>query len=117
MSSMIWEIPLLKTSSDLFAIDTKIIMSDEVIQNIKKAEDTGKEQCRTFVDECMIKMDKDGYWTPLWTILPEASKGCRELVKCICRKRCLGRCQCHKANSKCTQLYFCGEQCTVEKDD
>ena len=58
MFSMIWEIPLLKSSSDLFAIDTKIIISDEVIQSIKKAEDTGKEQYRTFVDECMIKMTK-----------------------------------------------------------
>ena len=28
------------------------------------------------------KEDNDGQWTPLWTILPEASKGCRELIKC-----------------------------------
>ena len=34
------------------------IMSDEVIQGIKKAEKTGKEQYRTFVDERMMKMTK-----------------------------------------------------------
>ena len=42
MSSMIWKNPFTETSSDLFAIDTKIIMSDEVIQSIKKAEDYWK---------------------------------------------------------------------------
>ena len=58
--------------------------------------------------------DKDGNWTPLWTTLPEASKGCRELVKCNCKKRCLGQCKCHKANLKYTQLCFCGRQCTEQ---
>ncbi len=58
------------------------------------------------------KEDNDGQWTPLWTILPEASKGCRELIKCGCKKQCCGRCQCRKANLKCTQLCFCEGQCT-----
>ena len=56
--------PFTETSSDLFAIDTKIIMSDEVIQSIKtKAEDIGKEQYRTFVDERMIKITKPSHDT------------------------------------------------------
>ncbi len=58
------------------------------------------------------KEDNDGQWTPLWTILPEASKGCRELIKFGCKKQCCGRCQCSKANLKCTQLCFCEGQCT-----
>ena len=58
--------------------------------------------------------DNHGKWTPLWTTLAEASKGCRELVNCICKKRCLGRCKCHKSNLKCTQLCFCGGQCTEQ---
>ena len=47
-----------ETSSDLLTIDTKIIMSDDVIQTIKTAEETGKDQYKTFVDEHMIKMTK-----------------------------------------------------------
>jgi hypothetical protein len=54
----------------------------------------------------------EGSWTPLWTTLPEAVKSCRELVKCNCKKRCSGRCQCKKANLKCTQLCYCAGQCT-----
>ena len=50
--------PFAETSFDLFAIETKVIMSDGVIQSIKRAEETGKEQYKTFVDERMIKMTK-----------------------------------------------------------
>ncbi|XP_071952428.1 uncharacterized protein [Antedon mediterranea] len=34
-------------------------------------------------------------WTPVWTILPEASKACRELLKCGCKKLpfCSGKCR------------------------
>ena len=57
------------------------------------------------------KTAEDGGWTPTWTTLPEASKSCRELVKCNCKKSYLGRCKCFKSNLKCTQLCFCAGQC------
>ena len=28
------------------------------------------------------KLDNEGKWVPLWSYLPEASRGCRELIKC-----------------------------------
>ncbi|CAM1324835.1 Uncharacterised protein r2_g3373 [Pycnogonum litorale] len=57
---------------------------------------------------------KDGdFWCPVWSLKPEASKTCRELIKCSCRKsNCTGRCKCHKANLPCTQLCVCEGQCT-----
>lgn len=57
------------------------------------------------------KLDSERIWVPLWSTLPEASKGCRELITCACKKRCTGRCQCAKASLPCTQLCFCGGQC------
>ena len=35
----------------------------------------------------------DGKITPVWTRLPEASRVCRELLKCGCKKGCTGRCK------------------------
>ncbi len=61
-----------------------------------------------------MKNDSDDQWVPKWTSLPEASKGCRELIKCNCRKSCLGRCSCFQANLNCTQLCHCAGQCTQE---
>ena len=36
---------------------------------------------------------KNGIWISLWTTLAEASKECRELIKCNCKKRSQGRCK------------------------
>jgi hypothetical protein len=33
-------------------------------------------------------------WLPVWTTLPEASKACRALIKCGCKKSCKGNCKC-----------------------
>jgi hypothetical protein len=57
------------------------------------------------------KRNEDGEWSPFWTSMQEASKECRELIKCNCKKSCKGRCKCFKANLKCTQLCFCAGQC------
>lgn len=47
-------------------------------------------------------------WEPYWTPLPEASKGCRELIKCGCKKVCTtGRCGCFRAKLSCTTLCSC----------
>lgn len=62
------------------------------------------------------KLDSERIWVPLWSTLPEASKGCRELITCACKKRCTGRCQCAKASLPCTQLCFCGGQCADKAD-
>ena len=50
-------------------------------------------------------------WTPKLSTLAEASKSCRELVKCACKSICRGRCKCYKSNLPCTQLCACGGQC------
>ena len=50
--------PFTETSSDLFAIDTKMIMAEEVIQSIKEAEDVGRTQYNTFVEERLVTMTK-----------------------------------------------------------
>ena len=43
-------------------------------------------------------------WVPLWMTIPEVSKICRELIHCSCKKGCLGRCKCIKANLVYTAL-------------
>lgn len=62
-----------------------------------------------------MRMDEDFAWTPCWTTQPEAVKACQELLGCGCKKRCLKRCKCFKANLKWTQLCVCGGQCSREK--
>jgi hypothetical protein len=49
------ENPFTEISSDLFVIDTKVIMADQVVQS---AEDLGRKQYEAFVDERMVKMTK-----------------------------------------------------------
>ncbi len=46
--------PFTETSTDLLALDTKIIMADEVIQSVKTAEDLGKKQYKAFIEERMV---------------------------------------------------------------
>ena len=50
-------------------------------------------------------------WQSIWTILPEASTLCHELIHCRCKKGCTGRCKCAKAGLKCTALCFCSGDC------
>ena len=35
-----------------------------------------------------VKSDKDG-WQPFWTVMPEASKGCHQLIRCKCKNTAL----------------------------
>ena len=39
----------------------------------------------------------EGGWEVCWTMLPEASEVCRELIYCGCKKGCRGRCKCRIA--------------------
>ncbi len=52
-------------------------------------------------------------WEPLWTVLPEASKACCQLVKCGCNVElgCHGNCKCHGLDLKCTTLCKCSGDC------
>ena len=50
-------------------------------------------------------------WNPVWSTLPEASKSCKELVKCSCKKACRPPCKCYKALFPCTELCVCSGTC------
>ena len=52
------------------------------------------------------KVTNKSLWTPRWTTLPEASKACEELIKCMRKKSCSKRCSCVKASLKYTQLCY-----------
>ena len=41
-------------------------------------------------------------WVPTWTVLPEASKICKELIMRGCKRACRGLCKCTKADLPCT---------------
>ena len=45
-------------------------------------------------------------WTPLWLTTKEATRECREFVKCTCSQVCT-RCKCKQASFKCTLLCTC----------
>ena len=61
-------------------------------------------------DEWGWKHVSDG-WEPHWSILPEASKSCRELIRCGCQSGCVHNCKCAKAGLPCTLLCFCCGDC------
>ena len=52
-----------------------------------------------------------GKWDVVWSNLPEASKVCRELLRCGCTKGCRANCKCVKAALTCTALCKCGGSC------
>jgi hypothetical protein len=53
----------------------------------------------------------EGEWEVKWTTLPEASRACRELLKCGCKKGCKKQCKCVKAALQCTGLCQCAGLC------
>ncbi|KAK3732423.1 hypothetical protein QZH41_018359, partial [Actinostola sp. cb2023] len=38
--------------------------------------------------------EKDEFWRPVWTTLPQAQQSCYELIHCSCKKACRGLCKC-----------------------
>ena len=52
-------------------------------------------------------------WEPLWADLSEASKACRELIKCCCKSSCRKGSwySCARANLKCISLCLCSGEC------
>ena len=59
-------------------------------------------------------MKSDTGWDVCWTTLPEATKTCRQLLRCGCKKGCRGQCKCRKAVLQSTALCHCGGQCGRE---
>lgn len=53
-------------------------------------------------------------WATFWTDIPEATKVCRELLRCGCKKGCTGRCKCVKAELPCIALCACDGCCSQE---
>ena len=51
------------------------------------------------------------HWVPFWTALPEASKSCKELIKCGCKRTCRPPCKCCNASLPCTDLCNCAGTC------
>lgn len=52
-------------------------------------------------------------WKPIWMTIPEASKSCRELIKCGCKAEplCSKNCFCKKSELACTALCHCKGHC------
>ena len=51
---------------------------------------------------------EEGKYVPLWMTLPEASKACKELIKCGCKSsRGCTTCKCAKSGLRCTDLCSC----------
>ena len=40
-------------------------------------------------------------WFPLWSLLPEVSMACRELLSCSCKRMCSASCKCVEAKLPC----------------
>ena len=55
--------------------------------------------------------NENGGWKICWTTLHEATQVCRELLRCGCKKGCMGLCKCLKAGLQCTALCYCGGLC------
>ena len=51
-------------------------------------------------------------WEVCSTTLPEATKACRELLRCDSKKGCRHQCKCLKAALQCTALCHCGRLCS-----
>ena len=56
-------------------------------------------------------------WVPFWTEKSDASKSCAFLIKCVCKKSCVGKCKCYKAGIRCSALCFCLGGCTKNNED
>ena len=58
-------------------------------------------------------MENSPSWIPVWSHLPEASKACRQLIKCGCKSTplCSRKCKCKEAGLPCTGLCHCKGKC------
>lgn len=70
-----------------------------------------KEISTPDVTEWGWKRISESLLEPYWTILPEASSDCLELVSCNCKTMCIRNCKCARLNLECTSLCRCDAQC------
>ncbi|XP_014677523.1 PREDICTED: uncharacterized protein LOC106817375 [Priapulus caudatus] len=70
--------PFTETSADLIAMDTKVVMADEVIQSIRHAEEIGKAQYKAFVDERIMTTQKPFHDTITKNSFPMLKSGLRK---------------------------------------
>ena len=55
---------------------------------------------------------ENGCFVPHWTTRTQAKDSCYELIRCVCKTGCRGRCKCLKASLSCTSLCNCGGNCS-----
>lgn len=97
-----------------------------IVQHIKRAAlQAGHVWSQSLVKEPEVPDPSDwgwtracdtGPWQPLWTLLPEATKACRELTKCSCKTGCRKSrgCGCARKDLKCTALCHCSGECAQD---
>lgn len=93
---------------------------DALMQHVKRAAFQAGHIWGQWKEKCpVLPTPEDWGWKkqassyrPIWTILPDASKHCKELVKCGCKSLCsTRRCKCKKLALPCSSLCFCDGQC------
>ena len=47
----------------------------------------------------------------MWSMIPQESTVCAELISCNWKKQCSGKCKLSKENLQCTSLCLCAEHC------
>ena len=57
MTEEFWS-PFTEESKDLLVLDTRDIVNNDVIDTLSAVEKNGKEQCESFVQDCLIKQVK-----------------------------------------------------------
>ena len=123
---------LYKRNSDLTCVNEMrkhLLCQGRSIENIPPTQDALKNKVhraayvakfiwgQSFVGEPVVPSAGDwGWkwepnsllWIMNWTSLPEASKACKELIKCACQTQCRNKkCSCVKANLPCSELCKC----------
>ena len=82
------------------------------LQHTKRAAyQAGRCWVQTMIATPELPSPSEWGWKIYWTTLPEATQACRELLRCGCKKGCMGLCKCLKAGLQCTALCYCGGLC------
>lgn len=50
--------PFLEETGDLFVLDTKVIAEESAVSRMRQIESIGKQQCETFISECLVERKK-----------------------------------------------------------
>ena len=75
--------PFKETSSDLLKLDTKVLMSNEVIEAVRTAEDIGKHQYQRFVEERLNDNVRSFYDSMTRNSLPLFKTGPKKFVAVV----------------------------------